>query len=93
MDSYRSQQSSMDSNASPSNFTLTSPNPYKPASSKLYKAYVNDSTLSDLTIRLGDKTVHTHRIVLCRGSEYFTKMLTGRFQVSIRQPFHIFKFI
>lgn len=54
----------------------------KPTNSKLYKDYFNDLTLSDLTIRLSDRTVHAHRIVLCRGSEYFAKLLTGRFQVS-----------
>lgn len=51
--------------------------------SRLYKAYFDDPTLSDLTIQLSDRTVHVHRIVLCRGSEYFTKTLTGRFQVSV----------
>lgn len=53
----------------------------KPTTSRLYKAYFDDPTLSDLTIQLSDRTVHVHRIVLCRGSEYFAKMLTGHFQV------------
>ena len=53
----------------------------KPTNSKLYRDYFDDPTLSDLTISLGNKTVRTHRIVLCRGSEYFAKLLTGRFQV------------
>lgn len=47
----------------------------------LYKAFFDDATLSDLTIQLSDKTVRVHRIVLCRKSEYFTKLLTGSFQV------------
>lgn len=54
----------------------------KPLASKLYKHYFNNPTLSDLTIRLSDRTVHAHRIVLCRGSQYFTALLTGNFQVS-----------
>ena len=49
--------------------------------SDLYKAFFDDATLSDLTIQLSDRTVRVHRIVLCRKSEYFTKLLTGRFQV------------
>lgn len=50
--------------------------------SNLYKAFFNDATLSDLTIRMSDKSkVFVHRIVLCRRSEYFTKLLTGAFQV------------
>ena len=48
----------------------------------LYKAYFNDSTLSDLTIKLSDRSVYAHRIVLCRGSEYFDKLLAGRFKVN-----------
>ena len=49
--------------------------------SNLYKAFFDDATLSDLTIQLSDRCVRVHRIVLCRQSEYFTKLLTGRFQV------------
>lgn len=44
-----------------------------------FKDYFNDPTFSDLTIRLSDRTVKVHRIVLCRKSEYFDKLLTGRF--------------
>jgi hypothetical protein len=47
----------------------------------LYKAYFDDATLSDLTIRLSDRVVQVHRIVLCRRSEYFAKLLTGQFKV------------
>ena len=48
----------------------------------LYKTYFNDPTLSDLTIKLSDRSVYVHRIVLCRDSEYFDKLLTGRFKAS-----------
>jgi hypothetical protein len=48
----------------------------------LNKTYFNDSTLSDLTIKLSDRSVYVHRIILCRGSEYFDKLLTGRFKVN-----------
>jgi len=75
-------QSSMVDNSPRSNFTVMSSGPYKHESSKLFKAYLGEPTLPDLTIHLSDQTVHAHRIVLCRGSEYFTNMLTGRFQVS-----------
>ena len=51
------------------------------ASPKSWKDYFDSPTLSDLTIRLSDRTVHAHRIVLCRGSEYFEKPLTGNFKV------------
>ena len=44
--------------------------------------YFNDPTLSDLTIRLSDRTVHVHRIVLCRRSAYFEKLILGGFKVS-----------
>jgi len=46
------------------------------------KHYFNDPTLSDLTIRLSDRTVHVHRIVLCRRSAYFEKLILGGFKVS-----------
>jgi hypothetical protein len=48
----------------------------------LYKTHFDDTTHSDLTIKLSDRSVHVHRIILCRGSEYFDKLLTGRFKVS-----------
>ena len=47
----------------------------------LYKSYFDNPTFSDLTLKLSDRTVHVHRIVLCRGSEYFTSLLAGRFKV------------
>jgi hypothetical protein len=50
----------------------------------MYKAFFDDATLSDLTIHLSDRAVRVHRIVLCRQSEYFTKLLTGQFQVCSR---------
>ena len=49
----------------------------------LYKAYFDDPSLSDFTIKLSDRSVHLHRVVLCRGSEYFANLLDGRFQVSL----------
>jgi hypothetical protein len=52
------------------------------SSSDTYKAYFNDPTLSDLRIRLGDRTIHVHRIVLCRRSVYFEKLILGAFKVS-----------
>lgn len=55
------------------------PNPA--SASNLYRTFFDDPTLSDLTIRLSDRSVRVHRIVLCRQSEYFTKLLTGQFQV------------
>jgi hypothetical protein len=54
---------------------MATPNP------DLYKSYFDDPTLSDLTLKLSDRTVHVHRIVLCRASEYFTSLLAGKFQV------------
>lgn len=50
----------------------------------VYKAFFDDATLSDLTIHLSDRSVRVHRIVLCRRSEYFVKLLTGSFQVCLR---------
>ena len=47
-----------------------------------WKDYFDNPTLSDLTIRLSDRVVHVHRIVLCCGSEYFEKLLTGNFKAS-----------
>ena len=47
----------------------------------LWKDYFDNPTFSDLTIRLSDRVVHVHRIVLCRGSEYFETLLTKGFEV------------
>ena len=82
MDSSSSQQSFVSSKPPTSGLALASSTPYISQSSKLYKAFLDDPALSDLTIRLSDRTVYAHRIVLCRGSEYFANMFTGRFQVS-----------
>jgi hypothetical protein len=49
----------------------------------LYRSFLDDPTLSDLTLKLDDRTVHVHRIVLCRALEYFTSLLTRSFQVSL----------
>lgn len=48
------------------------------------KSYLNDPELSDLEIVLSDRAIHAHKIVLCRGSDYFKKLLTGNFMVSWR---------
>jgi hypothetical protein len=52
--------------------------------SNLYKAFLDDATLPDVTIHLSDRAVRVHKIVLCRQSEYFTKLLTGQFQVCLQ---------
>jgi hypothetical protein len=51
------------------------------SSSDLYRSYFDDPALSDLKIKLSDRTLHAHRVVLCRASEYFTSLLDGKFQV------------
>lgn len=54
----------------------------------LYNTYFNDLTLSDLTIKLSDgKKIHAHRIVLCRRSKYFAKLITGGFNVRMHEAF------
>jgi hypothetical protein len=49
----------------------------------LVNSHFDDPTFSDLRIKLGDRVVHVHRVVLCRGLEYLTSLLAGRFQVSL----------
>ena len=46
------------------------------------KSYFNDSTLSNRTIRFGDKTIYIHDVILCRRSKYFRKLILGPFKVS-----------
>lgn len=53
-----------------------------PSSGDIYKNYFNDPTLSDLTIRLGGRKLYVHRIVLCRRSRYFEKLILSGFKVS-----------
>jgi len=60
---------------------MANPRNNRAVESDLYEAFFDDATLSDLTIQLSDRTVRVHRIVLCRKSEYFTKLLTGSFKV------------
>jgi hypothetical protein len=51
---------------------------------ELFKSYFDDPTLSDITIKLSDRSVHLHQIVLCRRSEYFSTFLaTKNFKVRI----------
>jgi hypothetical protein len=74
----------------PSSFASSEPH-VEPANdhsfdSDLYKAFFDNETFSDPTIQLSDRAVHVHRIVLCRRSEYFTKLLTGQFQVCLSTP-------
>jgi hypothetical protein len=52
--------------------------------SYLFNTYFNDPTSSDLIIKLSDdKILHAHRIILCRRSSYFAKLLGGSFKVSV----------
>lgn len=81
MDSYYSKQSFIDNGTLASGITLPSFTPYELQPTKLYRAFLDDPTYSDVTIRLGNRIVYAHRAVLCRGSKYFTSLLNGRFQV------------
>lgn len=45
------------------------------------KSYFNDPTFSDLKIYLEDRVVPVHKIILCRGSDYFGKLINGGFKV------------
>jgi len=53
-----------------------------PSSGDIYKTYFNVPTLSDLTILLSDQKVYVHRIILCRCSKYFNKLVLNGFKVS-----------
>jgi hypothetical protein len=56
----------------------------------LYNSYFDYPTLSDLTLKLSERTVHAHRIVLCHTSEYFTSLLAGKFRVNSIHQFSTF---
>ena len=49
----------------------------------LFKTYFDDLKMSDITICLNDRTVFLHKIVLCRGSEYFSNLLSEASHVRI----------
>lgn len=55
---------------------------------RLYSTHFNDQTLSDLTLKLSDDTkIHAHRVVLCRRSKYFAKLIIGGFNVRMHDNF------
>jgi hypothetical protein len=89
MVSSDSRQHSVDSDYDPvkqSRSPSASPVPHVASSERqLYKTFFDDVTLSDLTIKLGDRTVQVHRIVLCRVSEYFASLLKDNLQVCWNQ--------
>jgi len=49
----------------------------------LFKTYFDDPKMSDIAIFLNDRTVSLHKIVLCRGSEYFANLLSELSHVRI----------
>lgn len=56
----------------------------------LYSTHFNDPTLSDLTLKLSDGTeIHAHRVVLCRRSKYFAKLIIGGFSVRVHEIFYV----
>jgi hypothetical protein len=84
LESSVSRQPSADSEYDPvkqSRSPLAPPVPATISERQLYKTYFDDPTLSDLTIKLGDRTVQVHRIVLCRVSEHFVLLLKDNLQV------------
>lgn len=59
----------------------------------LFKAYFDDPAMSDITVKLSDRSLHLHRIVLCRASEYFSSLLTKNFKVrALTQLVHHIKY-
>jgi hypothetical protein len=47
-----------------------------PSPGAVYKDYFDNEKLSDLTIRIGDRRIHVHRLVLSSHSAYFNTLLT-----------------
>lgn len=45
-------------------------------------SYYNSKSLSDITIRYGDRVFYGHRILLCGFSHWFRAAFTGEFKVS-----------
>jgi hypothetical protein len=88
LESSVSRQPSADSEYDPVKQSRSPSAPPVPATiseRQLYKTYFDDPTLSDLTIKLGDRTVQVHRIVLCRVSEHFALLLKDNLQVCWNQ--------
>jgi hypothetical protein len=52
-----------------------------PSSREVYKDYFDNQTLSDLTLRIGDRRIPVHRIVLSSHSAYFNRLFTSGFKV------------
>lgn len=57
---------------------------------KLFKDHFDDPAFSDITLQLSNRSVNVHRVVLCRRSEYFTKLLNGNFQVEYAQTLNCY---
>jgi hypothetical protein len=56
----------------------------------LYNTHFNNPAFSDLILKLRDgKEIHAHRVVLCRRSKYFSKLIAGGFVVSIYNVFNL----
>jgi hypothetical protein len=60
--------------------------PTKMSHCRLFKDHFDDPTFSDITLKLSDRSFNIGRVVLCRRSEYFTKLLTGGFWVHNARP-------
>ena len=47
--------------------------------------FYNNSQLSDVKIRVGERTYHAHKIILVRGSDVFERMLSSAWEDSGKQ--------
>lgn len=59
------------------------------SSGAAYKDYFDNKTLSDLTLRISDRRVYAHRIVLSSHSAYFNKLLTSGFKIRDSLAIHL----